>query len=185
MANIRVLLAEVTAQDVALHATLLEELRTRHDHSISPIQTEEAELPEEFMCFEYALGLAYSKEYLGIREYEYQTRFRPIGANEEFMAFMLAQGLIDEIASSETQKGDLIVYFDDGKPTHAGLVAGQGRVRSKWGRGLLVEHELFEAPAIYGYEIKYFSPIDVRHCEDAFIEYAKSKGREFATESDR
>lgn len=182
MANIRALLAEVTAQDVSLHTTLLEELRNKHDHTISPIATEGTKLPEEFMCFEYALGLAYSEEYLVIRESEFRTRIRPIGANEEFMCYLLDLNWLEEVVPVDAHEGDLIVYFNDCKPAHAGVVADQGRVISKWGRGLLVEHELLEAPAIYGNEVRYYRALEIGRCEDAFIEYAESRGREFSSE---
>jgi hypothetical protein len=181
MRNIRVLLDEITAKNVALHADLLNEIKTEFNHSIAPISLK-IEFPEEFMCFEYALGLVNSLEYLGIRESEYRAGyFQPLGADNRFVTYMLEFGFLGEIAPSEAKEGDLIVYFDDDKPTHAGVVAKNGRVTSKWGRGILVEHELFEAPATYGSKVKYYGMVDIKCCEDAFIEYCESKGRTFTT----
>lgn len=182
MGDIRTLLAEITAQDVSLHPSLIEELRKECAHSISLVETEDNGLPKEFMCFEYALGLVRSEEYLGIREHEYSTRIRPIGANDEFMAFMLDNAYLEQVASDEALTGYLVIYFKDSKPKHAGILVVEGRIRSKWGKGHLFEHQLFEAPAIYGTEVRYYRPPDLQICEDFFIEYAESKGREFTTE---
>ena len=143
MDELRSLLAEITVQDICLHANLLENLRLRLEHTIVPlvIDPEIACAPEDFMCFEYALGLIFSKEYLGIRKHEQETRMiRPLGADEEFVAFLIEKKYLTEIQRKHAEDGDLIMYFHQGKPTHAGVLAGSKRVISKWGKGLLLEH---------------------------------------------
>jgi hypothetical protein len=182
MGDIRTLLAEITAQDVSLHPSLIEELRKECAHSISHVETEDTGLPKEYMCFEYALGLVRSKEYLGIMEHEYSIELKPIGADGEFIEFILDNVCLEEVAPDEALSGYLVIYFKDSKPKHAGILVVKGRIRSKWGKGHLFEHLLFEAPAIYGTEVRCYRPPDLQICEDFFIQYAESKGRKFTTE---
>jgi MYND finger/NlpC/P60 family len=60
----------------------------------------------------------------------------------------------------EPKKGDLVVYFLDGKPTHFGIYLGEGRVLSKWGDKCLYifNHEIFDVCKSYGYEAVFFRP---------------------------
>ena len=133
------------------------------------------------MCFEYALRLVFSAEYLSIKEFELRTRIHPIGASAEFMVFLLEKQYLAEINEKNAKCGDLIVYYEAGKPTHAGVLKESRRVISKWGKGLLLEHQLFEVPAIYGNACRIFERPELSVCEDAFIEYAETMGREFTT----
>jgi hypothetical protein len=53
------------------------------------------------------------------------------------------------------------MYFDAGRPAHAGLVVaeheGWARVRSKWSGALDVhEHDLWEVPSSYGAAVRYY-----------------------------
>lgn len=134
------------------------------------------------MCFEYALRLVFSSEYLGIKKFELRTRINPIGASAEFMVFLLEKHYLDEVKGDDAEGGDLIVYFENGKPTHAGILTESRRVISKWGKGLLLEHQLFEVPAIYGNEYRFYKSPELSICEDAFIEYSETMGREFVAE---
>lgn len=183
MDELRHKLTEITVQEVSLHADLLEQLSLKHKNTIArlPIDDGISCEQEDFMCFEYALRLVFSAEYLGIKEFELRTRIHPIGASAEFMIFLLERQYLSEIEEENAERGDLVVYFEEGKPTHAGILKESRRVISKWGKGLLLEHQLFEVPAIYGNECRFFKRPEVAACEDAFIEYAETMGREFTT----
>lgn len=183
MDELRLKLAKITVRDVSLHADLLDQLSLEHKHTIArlPIDAGISCAQEDFMCFEYALRLVFSTEYLGIKEFELRTRIHPIGASAEFMVFLLEKQYVTEIKEEDTECGDLIVYFAEGKPTHAGILMESRRVISKWGKGLLLEHQLFEVPAIYGNRCRFFERPELSVCEDAFIEYAETMGREFMT----
>lgn len=54
--------------------------------------------------------------------------------------------------------GCLVIYFSNGRPTHAGVVVGE-RVRSKWGSCWthVWDHGVFDAPARYGDEVRFFA----------------------------
>jgi hypothetical protein len=59
-----------------------------------------------------------------------------------------------------TTDGDIVVYFGQGKPEHAGKCSGR-RVISKWGSGPthVWQHGIWEVPSKYGSLIKAFYPI--------------------------
>ena len=180
--KLRILLAQITAEDISRHARLLEKLKTTSGHSIRLVQTDPDQQfhLKEFNCFEYALNLVYSVEYAGICDFE-EGMFRPIGANDEFAIYLLDNKIISEIPESKAASSDLLMYFKDGKPTHAGKL-NRSMVISKWGKGLLLEHEVFEVPAVYGENVRYFRSLCLDDCEDAFVAYAKTKGRIFEEE---
>ena len=50
---------------------------------------------------------------------------------------------------NEAQNGDLVIYYRDGKPEHAGTWRA-GKVISKWGLGHVWCHPIGEVPASYG-----------------------------------
>jgi len=69
---------------------------------------------------------------------------------------------------------DLVLYFLDLTAEHAGRW-NKGRVTSKWGGGLLYNHEIFDTPANYG-EPRYFKKIQQSVAKTRFHEYARGKG---------
>ena len=65
----------------------------------------------------------------------------------EFIEWLLSQGRLAPVAVFERGEGDLIVYCDRGEVRHSGIVSIPGRVRSKWGKGHVWEHGVWETPA--------------------------------------
>ena len=55
--------------------------------------------------------------------------------------------------------GDLVIYLDNGVPTHLGVYRDDGLVESKWGgQPLVFVHAAQNVPATYGNQIGYFRP---------------------------
>jgi hypothetical protein len=52
--------------------------------------------------------------------------------------------------------GQVVIYFRQGRPVHAGIAIGD-RIRSKWGIGQQWVHELWEVPALYGEQTKRYA----------------------------
>lgn len=104
------------------------------------------ENPENLSCFEYALCQ------IG------ETRMWHKACDSVDLPGLL----IDWGYQPTRQKkpGNLVLYLDNGVPTHLGLYKGDGMVQSKWGNDALIAyiHKLETAPAEYGNQILMFSP---------------------------
>ena len=61
-----------------------------------------------------------------------------------------------EIDLHEAKANDMVVYFDNGKVTHAATLGDKGMFRSKWGGNEVHEHRLWEVPASYGNVVRSF-----------------------------
>lgn len=177
---IRKYLADITKQELSEHGRLLKSLRPKFQHSIlkSSLNNIECLAVNDFNCFEYTFGLIYSEEYKDILEYQKGWKITPVGADKDFLLFMLRNNNLNEVDFPDVQDENIIVYFDSSQPTHAGNML-KGRVKSKWGKGLLLEHEIFEVPELYGNEVKFYTNIPFEDCIDAFISYAEERGIEF------
>ena len=104
----------------------------------------------------------------------------PIGADKKFVEYLLTRRDLYEVEFEGVKNDYIIIYFNESELTHAGKILRK-RVVSKWGKGLLLEHEIHEAPAIYGNEVKFFKKLSLDNCINTFIEYAESNGIEFTT----
>ena len=62
--------------------------------------------------------------------------------------------LLQEINEAEANENDLIMYFDNGEWRHVGFWKLNGRVKSKWGAGLLYNHGRWETQ--YGGTVRFF-----------------------------
>ena len=124
---------------------------------------------EHFTCFLHVLGLAQCLEYIKIA-----ARYSDLFAGTDFMLFLIREGTLRQIVREDPSDGDIIVYFESDQPKHAGFVF-QGRIRSKWGTGLFVEHDIWEVPTSYGHEYRYFTPLNTEAALEAFLSFAGSK----------
>jgi hypothetical protein len=95
-------------------------------------------------------------------------------ANSTFVAYLIEHEVLCE--KSDPDPGDIILYFREGSPAHAGIIVGEGRVVSKWGIGNLYEHNVYEVPEKYGQEIRYYQPVTVHTALEHFLEYAAQHG---------
>lgn len=169
--QLRIRLTEITyCEDVSLHLRMLEVLRAKTDHSIHIAETE-YDL-SRFTCIVHAFELIEDPQYLEIAGFGLGQIF----AGPEFVHFLLENKLLEESSDSQVSEGDIIIYFNAGRVTHAGKVSGEGRVLSKWGVGLLLDHCIFETPEQYGNDIRYFKSVDNDDAYDKFTKYAQSKG---------
>jgi len=177
-------LQEITEKDVSEHERLLEALRLKIPHSIEVVLFEEREGMQvsDFMCYEFAFDLYNFREYKNILE-RLPWRINPIGADKKFVIFFLRNNSLEEIQIK--RDGDFIIYFEKNQPTHAGKLT-KNRIRSKWGKGLILEHEIDEVPELYGNEVKYYKSISSEDLIDLFISYAEEEhGIEFQELSDQ
>ena len=62
-----------------------------------------------------------------------------------------------------------------------GLWTGSRRVISKWGTGLLYNHKLFEVPASYGGDVRYFKHVPHDDAWQLFATFAEENGICFQT----
>jgi len=145
---------------------LLAELSKYHSHNIVII--ERATHKEKYTCYMHAFGLRYQPEYVRVAI----SGSGKIFANTAFVLFLLQRGYLQERTSGTASPGDVVIYFANGVPKHAGIAKDNGRVESKWGAGHLYGHGDFEVPAQYGDEIKFYSPISKDLALKHFLEYA-------------
>ncbi len=179
-------LNEITKQDVSLHEMMLRDLQAEVPHSIEVVilgKNKGLQVPD-FMCFEFAFDLIYSKRYKDILESQRGWKINPISADKGFFLFLKKRNSIQKIYFNYVDDNDLIVYFRDDEPAHAGKMI-KNRVRSKWGTGLLLDHEIHEFPELYGNTARFFRPISLEDCIELFIDYAGARGLEFHVINDQ
>ncbi len=170
--------SDVVGEDVANQVPLISALRTRYPHSI---ELEAQAIPGEpatfrFTCFQYALDLTEPPPVI----VHIATVWRDVYPNATFVLYLIDR-LLAEVARDDVTDGDVVVYFSNEEPAHAGKVRG-GRVVSKWGTAHLWRHGLYEVPTRYGSEVRFFHPLTRSQSEEAFLRFAEQEtGRTFVT----
>ena len=156
-------------QDVSRHPALIGAIA---DHTIRPLRRGDPRKPaaERYNSFAYALDLADSERHIAVA-----TNYRNIHADSAFVSYLIKNAGLEEVAADDVQKGDVVIYFHNADPVHAGKIFGD-RVISKWGLGSLWEHGPFEVPAGYGSELRYFRALGPGPAEAAFLKYAQIRG---------
>jgi hypothetical protein len=162
------------AQNWSEYLVLLAEVAREFPNNImlldSPYQV------ERYTCVVHVLEFTENPAFLAIAE----RGFSVVIAGPNFLHWLIDKRLLIEMAETEAREGDLILYFDpSGRIKHAGLIRGNGRVESKWGRGGLFQHDIFEVPASYGTNVKYFRRVPLEQALEYFKSYAKEKGMLF------
>lgn len=172
-------MSRITKEGVGEHSARLSELKRKIPHQISEVggEIQGNLLGVDFNCFEHAFDLICSEEYKACREFPQPWKIRQVGGSSDFARFLIENAVLKETTRSSSEHG-LIVYFDSESPTHAGKLA-RGRVTSKWGQGLLLQHNIDEVPAVYGNEARTFQKLDFETCIDSFIAFAKANGIRF------
>jgi len=158
------------------HEELVSNLANEHPHSIILKLGKPDGKKSNYNCFIFAFNLTDSPVYEEIAS----TPPYNVFANSEFCDFLLKKRILEEKTWDDKNEGDIIMYFDEGVPKHAGKIYAH-RIISKWGTGHLWEHDIYEVPISYGNEYRIFSTLSEALAITAFIEYAKSKGKTFAT----
>ena len=93
-------------------------------------------------------------------------QYRFLLVNFSYSSYLIERHLT-EIEQNEIQDGDYIIYFDNGKPQHAGRIRNN-KVVSKWGMYHLWEHGIWEIPIEYGDTVRFFTQIPLEECVSAF-----------------
>ena len=130
------------------------ELAKTHPHAVAFV-TDTTEDPHGYNCFMYALGLAVLPDHLAALAGAHAAAY----PSERFVSGLVERGL-QRVEIGEVEDGDLVLYFDEqGQPRHAGIAQGP-LVVSKWGAGHIWKHPVFEIPASYGVEARFYRKID-------------------------
>jgi hypothetical protein len=106
-----------------------------------------------------------------------------IYASSCFVFFLMSNRILVEKDKRYRDDGDLLLYFSGDLPVHAAKAVGT-RAVSKWGGGLLVDHEILDAPANYGSQVRCFTPITTEIAEAQFVKYAACMGYQPVTNKD-
>ena len=79
----------------------------------------------------------------------------PARLHRDLLITSLSEGILP--VHDEQNAGDkFVVYLDGDTPKHFGRLEGN-KVMSKWGRGRILNHGLWEVPLTYGSKVKYSS----------------------------
>ena len=114
-----------------------------------------------YNCFIYVLGL--------------QNKLEILQETKGFIYNSFIEKLLEErkLAKIEhPQTGDIIFYRNrDGVITHAGKVAEDNFIISKWSWGPIFRHHIFDVPDFYGDEISYYRGIEHDEALRLYAEY--------------
>ena len=139
-------LEKITSEsDVSSHKRKIETLSNDFGCSIMVLPEDDRTKKKIFHCFEYALYLdrnVHQSIRLNVQDLV-QLNTNDNDPDEkfwiQFLEYLVEKGDLCEKEKSVLANNDLVIYFRNSKPKHAGLWKN-GRVTSKWGRGLLYNH---------------------------------------------
>jgi hypothetical protein len=97
-------------------------------------------------------------------------------AGPAFFEWLLANRILQEVDETDADEDDLIMYFENRQWKHVGFWKLNGRVESKWGLGLLYNHETWEVPKHYGDEVRFFRSISSEEAIEHLARFAQSQG---------
>jgi hypothetical protein len=157
-------------EDVSQHRGLLDAIAREYPHTILVLAS--AHPIARYTCLMHALGFVGSPQYEMIAS----RGFNVVFAGPGFAHWLLDRNALTEISDADVKEGDIVFYFDDGRFTHAGLALNHHRVVSKWGKGHLYEHALWEVPQSYGTTVRFFKQLRYDEAVDSFIQFAREKG---------
>ena len=169
--NLRQCLQQVTdVDDVSKHLVLVEALKPKYMHSLLRVDLEVQD--DRYTCAVYAFDLIDDPTYLEIATYGLCKTF----AGREFVEYVLENELLTELGDTSQGAGDLAIYFENNEFRHVGRVNIHNRIISKWGKGLLWEHEIWEVPVSYGNEVYFYALPSTCTGLDLFCAYAATQG---------
>ena len=156
---------EYTEWVVGGQIAAIEALREQRSHGIKLIQ--EAVIGEprtyDFNCHAFSFQLHELEVFWEIRQST--PELLPTG---QFVLDSLVPTM-ESVDSRDARRGDVVLYFGNGRVTHSGIVRGSD-IESKWGTAHRWQHGLFEVPSSYGSKVRYFRrPVT----KDALIAYLK------------
>lgn len=137
------------------HIEAVAELKNEFHHSIKSFASR-GWLPT-YTCLVYAMGFNGDATYSAAMK---KASPKEPFAGKDFFDWLVANKHLIQIEEGSELAGDLIVYFNSHNEfKHIGILSDKRRVKSKWGELGLYDHEVFEVPASYGDDIKYFESI--------------------------
>lgn len=142
----------------------VETLREELPHTIQLVSIADPAIHQN--CFQWALDLCHELAHW-VGEW---------GITDLFAGSKFVQGLIPylvPVSESDVDEGNLVLYFDEGIPTHAGLVK-ESDVISKWGKGHIYRHSRLEVPLSYGNEIRFYRKPPASVVATRFVRYIRS-----------
>ena len=115
----------------------------------------------DYNCFMWAFGLWDKKRLTDRVPDKHQVYPR-----SDFAGY-LVDHYLEETSEKDTRTGDIVIYFKDGAPVHAGIW-DSGLVVSKWGLySHLWKHGFCELPIEYGEEIRFYRPLPEKTIQEA------------------
>lgn len=100
----------------------------------------------------------------------------PPSAHRDLLVKSMSEGILP-LHDEQGVDDKFVVYLEGDTPKHFGRIDGK-KVRSKWGRGRILNHGLWDVPLTYGSKVKYSSGnIDftmLKKILDGFKKYGKS-----------
>lgn len=155
-------------------------LKRKIPHAIKLIEQSDFSLNfyPNYNCYMYALNLSNAQE---VNRLSKSTlgRVRP---GNEFVKYLIHQVALKEIPREKVSKGDIIIYFDNNGPVHAGKIISD-RIISKWNlEGHLWEHGEEEVPVKFGSDRKYFKEISRSGALSSFFRYADFESKKIENE---
>jgi hypothetical protein len=147
---------------------MLEQLRRRTKHTIQFVGS--LEHPEACTALMYAFDLVDNRSYTAVAM-EWNLR-----ADSEFAQFVIGRGFLKPLSMDECPANGTVIYASKKLIAHAGKYLGEGRVRSKWGKGHLAEHDVMDVPETYGERVFFFRGLAADEGLNLFREYARTKG---------
>ena len=162
--------AMVEIEDVARHPTLLAVVTGECPNSICikksphPIKC--------YTCLMHVLDFTEKPEYVEIAKLSIDH----VHAGNVFADWLIDRRFLVELPQAEVQDNDFVFYFNEDAWKHAGLWSWSGRVLSKWGIGLLYEHELNEVPMGFGNDVKFYKRLQYNYAFVLFRRYVEEKG---------
>ena len=129
---------------------------------------ESAEPGNVLNCFRYALQLRELPKAVII-----MCEICGTAVKSDFIRRLIANRLTHR-EDAHVREGDVVVYFDQERITHAGVIRS-GLVESKWGTGQAWRHRLFEVPSVYGERVQFFEPLSPDLVLEEFIAHLESE----------
>ena len=148
------------------HGAMLAAISVEIPNTILPLESGHSE--KGYTCGMYVFDFSKDQNYINIA-------LQGVYAGRAFFEWLLSNHLLQEVDEADASAGDLIMYFNDSQWKHVGFWQLNGRVESKWGLGLLYNHETWEVPKHYGDEVRFFRSISPENAIEHFVQYARSR----------
>jgi hypothetical protein len=162
--KLRSRLQEITCNcNIDGHRLAIEALRLELPHTIRLVSSADPALPQN--CFVWALDLCYE-----LAHWVGTWNLPELFAGSKFVQELIPY--LTPIPKSDVTECDLVVYFEEEMPTHAGSI-NESKVISKWGKGHIYEHDLLEVPASYGNTIRFYRMPPSRMVAMHFVKYVQ------------